>query len=214
MFERFTPRARAAMTHAQEQARSLGHGFVGTEHLLLGVLLEPEGVGARALVQLGANADEVKREIEHRIGPGSDEAPSRAPFTPRSKKTLEMALREAKRLGHDHIGTEHLVLGLLRVSDGVAAEILSDLYRLDHARVRDEIVSILTAGGWRPQKRRSRPFVRPAMQWTMPSDPSAAARRRRVMTDVQAVLDENERMRQRLRDHRIDPDSEAGEQPA
>jgi hypothetical protein len=151
MFERFTARARNVITHAYEEAASLQHNYVGTEHLLLGVLRERESIGAVVLTELGVDVDVVRREIDHRVGHGSGTVPSRSPFTPRSKKTLELALNEALLLGHNYIGTEHLLLGLLRVTDGLAAEILTDPYSVKIGRVRTEIVRKLTSGMWAPK---------------------------------------------------------------
>ena len=224
MFERFTPRARNALTHAYEEAKALQHNYVGTEHLLLGLLRENEGIGAQVLIGLGVEVDVVRREIDHRVGRGSEDVRGRAPFTPRSKKVLELALNEAIQFGHNYIGTEHQLLGLLRVTDGVAAEILTDLYEVEIGRVRGEIVTRLATGGWKPSRRRSKPFMRPPVTWAAPVDPALVARRGRLLGDIQALLDENSRLRDEvahlrmlLHDHGIDPGGEAGEaggQPA
>jgi ATP-dependent Clp protease ATP-binding subunit ClpA len=195
---------------------------VGTEHLLLGVLGESEGIGGIVLVNLGVDVDVVRREVELRVGRGSTEAPKRSPFTPRSKKTLELALQEAIKLGHNYIGTEHIVLGLLRVNDGLAAEILTDVYDVEIGRVRNEIITKLASGGWKPTySRRSKPFMRPPVTWASPVDPALVARRGRLLGDIQAVLDENSRLREEvahlrmvLQQHGIDLGGEAGEQPA
>jgi hypothetical protein len=222
MFERFTPRARNVITFAYEEATSLQHNYVGTEHLLLGVLRETESIGALVLIELGVEFDAVKREIEHRVGHGADAVLHRSPFTPRSKKTLELALNEAIQLGHNYIGTEHLLLGLLRVTDGLAAEILTDLYSIEIGPVRGAIVTRLTAIGSKPRRgRRSKPFMRPPVTWASPVDPALVARRGRLLGDIQAVLDENQRLRDEvahfrnlLHEHGLDPGDEAGEQPA
>jgi ATP-dependent Clp protease ATP-binding subunit ClpC len=128
MFERFTDRARRVVVLAQEEARLLNHNFIGTEHLLLGLLRESDGVAARALSELAISLDVVRSKVEEMIGVGqaSPEA-GHIPFTPRAKKVLEMALREALGLGHNYIGTEHLLLGLLREGGGVAAQVLVGL---------------------------------------------------------------------------------------
>jgi hypothetical protein len=222
MFERFTPRARNVITLAYEEAKNLHHNWLGTEHLLLGVLGESEGIGAQVLALQGVEVTAVRREVEHRIGEASGDVPSRAPFTPRSKKTLELALHEAIRLGHNYIGTEHIVLGLLRVNDGLAAEILSDCYSVEIGRVRNDIITALLQVGLKPTTRRSKPFMRPAVTWASPVDPALVARRSRILGDVQALLDENERLREEiahlrslLHTHDIDPgDEAAGDQPA
>jgi ATP-dependent Clp protease ATP-binding subunit ClpA len=210
------------ITFAYEEATALHHNYVGTEHLLLGVLRESDGIGADVLVALGVDVDVVKREIDHRVGRGSEEGRRRSPFTPRSKKTLELALSEAIRLGHNYIGTEHLLLGLLRVTEGLAAEILTDLYSIEIGRVRGEIVTRLTTGGWKPQRgARSKPFIRPQVTWASPVDPALVARRGRLLGDIQALLDENQRLRDEVallrgmvRELGLDPGDEAGEQPA
>jgi hypothetical protein len=225
MFQRFTPRARNVITHAYEEATAFQHNFVGTEHLLLGVLRESEGIGAEVLVALGVDVDVVRSEIDHRVGHGSGDVPHRSPFTPRSKKTLELALNEALLLGHNYIGTEHLLLGLLRVTDGVAAEILTDVYSVEIGRVRNEIIMRLSSLGWKPKSsRRSKPFMRPPVTWASPVDPALVARRSRLLGDIQALLDENSRLRDEvahlralLHQHGIDlggDTGEAGAEPA
>lgn len=125
MFERFTDRARAVVMHAQEEARQLDHGYIGTEHLLLGLIADPEGMGGQVLAGCGLDIDGVRAEIERRIGRGPSEAKGHIPFTPRAKKVLELSLRQALKLGHDYIGTEHVLLGLLAEGEGVAAQILA-----------------------------------------------------------------------------------------
>ena len=124
MFERFTDRARRVVVLAQEEARLLGHNYIGTEHLLLGLAHEGEGVAARALEQLGVSLEAVRTEVEEIIGHGGSSSSGYIPFTPRAKKVLELGLREALQLGHDFIGTEHILLGLVREGEGVAAQVL------------------------------------------------------------------------------------------
>jgi ATP-dependent Clp protease ATP-binding subunit ClpC len=125
LFTRFTPRARAAVVHAQEAARRLRHRFVGTEHVLLGLMAEPEGIAARALAELGVDEAAVELAVTGRVGVGKEEVGGHIPFSPRAKKTLELALREALALKHNYIGTEHILLGLLRAG-GVAVEVLAE----------------------------------------------------------------------------------------
>ena len=121
MFERFTDRARRVVVLAQDEARMLDHNYVGTEHILLGLIHEGEGVAAKALESLGISLDAVRQQVEEIIGRGQQQAPSgHIPFTPRAKKVLELSLREALQLGHTYIGTEHILLGLIREGDGVA----------------------------------------------------------------------------------------------
>jgi ATP-dependent Clp protease ATP-binding subunit ClpC len=142
MFERFTERARKVVVLAQEEARHFNHNYIGTEHLLLGLLREDEGVAARALAALGVTLDEVREQVESIVGYGEEGTGAQAPFTPRSKKVLELALREALQLGHNYIGTEHILLGLVRESEGVAARVLSNL-DVDPDKVRREVVRML-----------------------------------------------------------------------
>jgi ATP-dependent Clp protease ATP-binding subunit ClpC len=151
MFERFTERARKVVVLAQEEARHFNHNYIGTEHLLLGLLREDEGVAARALSSLNVTLDEVREQVESIVGYGEEGTGGQAPFTPRSKKVLELALREALQLGHNYIGTEHILLGLVRESEGVAARVLSNL-DVDPDKVRREVVRML--GGGRTQRGR------------------------------------------------------------
>jgi len=124
MFERFTERARRVVVLAQEEARMLNHNYIGTEHILLGLAREGEGVAARALESLGISLEAVRQQVEEIIGRGQEAPSGHIPFTPRAKKVLELSLREAQRLGDDHIGTEHILLGLVREGEGVGAQIL------------------------------------------------------------------------------------------
>jgi ATP-dependent Clp protease ATP-binding subunit ClpC len=151
MFERFTERARKVVVLAQEEARHFNHNYIGTEHLLLGLLREDEGVAARALGSLNVTLDEVREQVESIVGYGEEGTGGQAPFTPRSKKVLELALREALQLGHNYIGTEHILLGLVRESEGVAARVLGNL-DVDPDKVRREVVRML--GGGRAQRGR------------------------------------------------------------
>ena len=144
MFERFTDRARRVVVLAQAEARDLDHNYVGTEHILLGLLREGEGVAARALLSLGISLDAVRQRVEEIIGRGQQPAASGPiPFTPRAKKVLELSLREALQLGHTHIGTEHILLGLIREGDGVAAQVLL-ASGVDLNRGRERVIQVLT----------------------------------------------------------------------
>src|ERR1700740_3088677 len=118
MFERFTDRARRVVVLAQEEARMLNHNYIGTEHILLGLIREGEGVAAKALESLGISLDAVRQQVEELIGQGPQAPPREIPFTPRAKKVLELSLRESQKLGHNYIGTEHILLGLLREGHG------------------------------------------------------------------------------------------------
>ena len=144
MFQRFTDRARRATCLAQEEARLLRHNYVGTEHLLLGLLYEGEGVAAQVLESLGISHSGVRVQVEEIIGPGQSPVAGHIPFTPRAKQAMELSLREALALGHHYIGTEHLLLGLLREGEGVAAQVLTRL-GADHAQVRERVLSLLTS---------------------------------------------------------------------
>jgi ATP-dependent Clp protease ATP-binding subunit ClpA len=143
MFERFTDRARRVLVLAQDEARALEHNFLGTEHLLLGLIKEGEGVGAKALEELGTTHDRLRRRIADVVTPGAPGTASGAPpFTPRSKQVLELALKEALQLGHNYIGTEHLLLGLVREGSGVAAQVLV-AEGLDLSTVRAKVIELL-----------------------------------------------------------------------
>jgi ATP-dependent Clp protease ATP-binding subunit ClpA len=142
MFERFSNRARRVVTLAQEEARMLNHNYIGTEHILLGLSREGEGVAAKALESLGISLEAVRQQVEETVGRGQQAPSGHIPFTPRAKKVLELSLREALQLGHDYIGTEHILLGLIREGDGVAAQVLVKL-GADLNRVRQEVIQLL-----------------------------------------------------------------------
>ena len=142
MFERFTDRARRVVVLAQEEARRLDHNYMGTEHILLGLIDEGEGVSLKALEALDVSLRALREQLEEIVGRGASTPSGHIPFTPRAKKVLELSLREALELGHNYIGTEHILLGLLREGDGVAAELLVKL-GADLAGVRRQVVRIL-----------------------------------------------------------------------
>jgi ATP-dependent Clp protease ATP-binding subunit ClpC len=142
MFERFTDAARRVLVLAQEEARLLNHNFIGTEHILLGLLHEGEGVGARALAALDVNLSDAREKVEAAVAPADGPISGSPPFTPRAKKVLELSLREALQLGHSYIGTEHLLLGLVREGEGVAAQVLVSL-GADLSRARQEVIVLL-----------------------------------------------------------------------
>ena len=148
MFERFTERARQVVVLAQEEARSLKHNYIGTEHLLLGLLREEEGIAAQVLTTLDVNLDEVRMQVAQIVGMGDEVAAGQIPFTPRAKKVLELALREALSLGHNYIGTEHILLGLIKENEGVAARILLE-FDADSEKIRNEIMRKLTGSARR-----------------------------------------------------------------
>jgi uncharacterized cupin superfamily protein len=143
MFERFTDRARRVVVLAQDEARMLHHDYIGTEHILLGLIHEGEGVAAKALESLNISLEAVRQQVEEMIGQGHAAPTDHIPFSPRAKKVLELSLREALQLGHNYIGTEHILLGLIREGEGVAAQVLqilgADLYR-----VRQTVIQLLS----------------------------------------------------------------------
>jgi ATP-dependent Clp protease ATP-binding subunit ClpA len=143
MFRRFSPRAREVVISAQQEARALHHGFVGTEHLLLGLLRDRDGVAGRALHVLGISPEAAREQVLDIIGEGQAEVGGHIPLTPRSKKVLELAVREAVHLGHLHVGTEHILLGLVREGDGVGWHVLHRL-GLTVPKVRDEVLQLVS----------------------------------------------------------------------
>jgi ATP-dependent Clp protease ATP-binding subunit ClpC len=143
MFERFTDRARRVVVLAQEEARMLNHNYIGTEHILLGLIHEGEGVAAKSLESLGISLEGVRSQVEEIIGQGQQAPSGHIPFTPRAKKVLELSLREALQLGHNYIGTEHILLGLIREGEGVAAQVLVKL-GADLNRVRQQVIQLLS----------------------------------------------------------------------
>ena len=146
MFERFTERARQVVVFAQDEARELRHNYIGTEHLLLGLLREG-GMGAQVLDALNVTVEEVRAQVARIVGQGDEVTTGQIPFTPRAKKVLELSLREAMSLNHNYIGTEHILLGLVRENEGVAARILLD-FDADAEKIRNEVARKL--GGPRP----------------------------------------------------------------
>ena len=147
MFERFTERARQVVVLGQDEARALRHNYIGTEHLLLGLLREEEGIAARVLDSFDITLEEVRNQVKRLVGQGDEEiVTGQIPFTPRAKKVLELALREALSLGHSYIGTEHVLLGIVREDQGVAARILLD-FDADAEKIRDETIRMLSGPG-------------------------------------------------------------------
>ena len=179
MFERFTERARQVVVLAQDEARHLRHNYIGTEHLLLGLLREEEGIAARVLRQLGVPEEEVRAQVARIVGHGDEVTTGQIPFTPRAKKILELSLREALSLRHNYIGTEHILLGLVRENQGVAARILLD-FDADPETIRNALMGMLSAPG-RQLHEPPVPQELPAVELTSP--PLA-----------QAVLDELDRL--------------------
>ena len=177
MFERFTDRARRVVVLAQEEARLLNHSYIGTEHILLGLIHEGEGVAAKALESLGISLEAVRSQVEEIIGQGGSSPSGHIPFTPRAKKVLELSLREALQLGHNYIGTEHILLGLIREGEGVAAQVLVKL-GADLSRVRQQVIQLLS-GYQGPAGRSEGSTRRPA--------PTSAARPRTTRPPTRAT---------------------------
>ena len=190
MFERFTDRARRVVVLAQEEARMLNHNYIGTEHLLLGLIHEGEGVAAKALESLNISLEGVRQQVEEIIGRGRPRPPGTSPSRPRAKKVLELSLREALQLGHNYIGTEHILLGLIREGEGVAAQVLQKL-GADLNRVRQQVIQLLSGytakGEGHPaaSRRRRARWCSTSSAGTSPSSrarpsstPSSGARRR------------------------------------
>jgi ATP-dependent Clp protease ATP-binding subunit ClpC len=148
MFERFTERARQVVVLAQEEARTLKHNYIGTEHILLGLLREQEGLAAHVLESLDITVERLRAQILRIVGSGEEVTSGQIPFTPRVKNAFELALREALSLRHNYIGTEHILLGLARESEGVAARILLD-FDADPEKVRNEVIRMLSGPGVR-----------------------------------------------------------------
>jgi ATP-dependent Clp protease ATP-binding subunit ClpC len=160
MFERFTDRARRVVVLAQAEARTLNHDYIGTEHLLLALIHEGEGVAAKALESVGVERSEIRREVRELIGEGSSAPTGPIPFTPRAKKVLELSLREALQLGHNYIGTEHILLGLVREGEGVGAQVLRK-QGVTMEVVRTEVASLLAGHTEEPAPAEATPHDEP-----------------------------------------------------
>jgi len=183
MFERFTDRARRVVVYAQEEARLLNHHYIGTEHVLLGLIREGEGAAAGALTSLGISLEGVRAQVEEIIGlGGSEPVPGHIPFTPRAKKVLELSLREALQLGHSYIGTEHILLGLIREGEGVAAQVLVKL-GANLSRVREVVLERLS--GYEGPSARAGPVDRPqGPGWTRGGEPPTSPACQRCHTEL------------------------------
>ena len=160
MFERFTERARQVVVLAQDEARALKHNYIGTEHILLGLLRQEKGLAARVLESLGITVEEVRAHVARMIGQGDEVTQGHIPFTPRAKKVLELSLREAKALQHGYIGTEHILLGIVRENEGVAARILLH-FDADAETIRSEVIRMLSGGEPPDQEGLSKPHAPP-----------------------------------------------------
>ncbi len=194
MFERFTERARQVVVLAQEEACTLKHNYIGTEHILLGLLREEEGLAARVLESLDITVERVRAQVVRIVGFGEEVTSGQIPFTPRAKKVLELALREALSLGHNYIGTEHILLGLVRENNGVATQVLLD-YDADAEKIRGEVIRALSApgagrsgapasGGAEPLADRLAMVVEMFVQRTWPGGQIPRRRARRLVEDA------------------------------
>jgi ATP-dependent Clp protease ATP-binding subunit ClpC len=199
VYERFTDRARRAVVQAQEEARMLSHNYIDTEHILLGLIHERDGVAAQALESLGISLDLVRQQIEEIIGRGQQAPPEHIPFTPRSKKVLELSLREALQLNHDYIGTEHILLGLIREGDGVGAQVLVKL-GADLNRVRQQVIQLLQG---------HQDMV--VMSGREKEWAGSVAGSTSLAREVDRLNAELERLRAILREHGIDPGGDGAE---
>jgi ATP-dependent Clp protease ATP-binding subunit ClpC len=187
MFERFTDQAQRVVVLAMEEARRLNHPRIGTEHLLLGLLREPASLATEVLVSLGVSVEEVRVGVEETIGRGQTAPPDgHMPFTPGAKKALELSLREAKKLRHHDVGTEHLLLGLLREGKGVAAQVLVGL-GADHARVGERVLELLPGGSGEAAEAAARARL---VRMTVPEDPGELEEQiARVRRQKEAAID-------------------------
>jgi ATP-dependent Clp protease ATP-binding subunit ClpC len=198
MFEKFTERARQVIVRAQEEAAQLGHNYIGTEHLLLGLIRVSDGVAAKALAALGISLDDARREVEAIIGRGAEPS-GHIPFTPRSKKVLELSLQEARRLNDDWIGTGHILLGLIREGDGVAVQVL-DRRGIHPDHLRQQVIRLLS----------DRPGDAPPSGGSAfrEGEKTSAAKETEQAADggeTRLLRAEIERLRALLRTHNIDP---------
>jgi ATP-dependent Clp protease ATP-binding subunit ClpC len=188
VFERFTERARQVVVLAQDEARALKHGYIGTEHILLGLLREEEGLAARVLASLDVSVDSVRAQVARIVGQGDAVPAGQIPFTPRTKKVLELALREARALGHKYIGTEHVLLGLVREGEGVAMRVLLEV-GADADSIRGRVLNALS--GVEPRvtaEARSYPLASPQVIDTITSPATEARRDAREWPLVVAIV--------------------------
>jgi ATP-dependent Clp protease ATP-binding subunit ClpA len=224
MFERFAPPARRVLSEAKHAAEDLRHNFIGTEHLLLGLLSVEDGIAAQVLHDLGVVSEEVKRGVQELVGSGPKAVVDNFPFTPRSKKTLELAFRHALSLGHNYIGTEHILLALLDVRDGVSGQIMKTM-GVTRGRAEEKVIAALMAQGWTPPSKKARRRMRlhgfPPVT-SPPTSPATQVRNQRLVEELTGIISENDalraevgQLRRLLEVHHIDPGQAApGEEPA
>ena len=190
MFERFTPRARRSVVAAQEEARGLGHNYIGSEHVLLGLLSEPESLAARALAPFGISLASTREEVAAKVGAGTEPMKGHIPFTPRAKKVLELALREALQLHHNYIGTEHILLGLIGEKEGAGPQILAA--HADPLAIRAAVLDLLPAAQATPARRWMR--RRGGVATDEPEEEPAEEVEVRTTPAAEASLDEASRL--------------------
>jgi len=191
VFERFTERARQVVVLAQDEARELRHNYIGTEHLLLGLLREEEGLAARVLMAFDVAVEDVRADVARIIGVGDEIATGQIPFTPRAKKVLELSMREALSLGHQYIGTEHVLLGLARENEGVGARILLD-FGVDAETLRDEVIRMLSGPGRRLQRSQRGTIVKPFAPESPPLAPEVGAEIEEVRRNKEEALEQQD----------------------
>ncbi len=189
MFERFTERARQVVVLAQDEARVLKHNYIGTEHLLLGLLREEEGLAARVLMALDVDVEDVRADVARIIGVGDEIATGQIPFTPRAKKVLELSMREALHLGHQYIGTEHVLLGLAREDEGVGARILLD-FGVDAETLRGEVIRMLSGPGRELHGSSRGPRLNPFVPESPPLAPEVGAEIEQVRRQKEEALEQ------------------------
>ena len=206
MFERFTERARQVIVLSQDEARELKHNYIGTEHILLGVIREEEGLAARVMDSFDVTLEDVRFEVKKRIGTGDEATSGQIPFTPRAKKVLELALREALSLGHNYVGTEHLLLGLVRENQGVAATILQD-FDISAEMVRNEIIRVLSGPGRRNRQNYKSGKKKTVAQTTDEVLTTTAA----LLEKLTQIGEKSEKFGQRLKERQQDLDKRKAE---
>jgi ATP-dependent Clp protease ATP-binding subunit ClpA len=189
VFERFTERARQVVMLAQDESRQLDHNYIGTEHILLGLLREQEGLAARVLESLGITLQGAREKVVQIVGPGEEFTPGRIPFTAPAKQVLELALSEALSLGHGYIGTEHILLGLVRDNEGVSARVLLD-FNADPEKIRNEVIRTLS--GPRPQQRHGVDVARPVAEFKIVVGPDRELRRLLMAAGGRALAHERQ----------------------
>jgi ATP-dependent Clp protease ATP-binding subunit ClpC len=205
VFERFTDRARRVVVLAQEEARALNHNYIGTEHILLGLIHEGEGVAAKAMEELGISLEAVRQQVEEIIGLGQQAPAGHIPFTPRAKKVLELSLREALQLGHNYVGTEHILLGLIREGEGVAAQVLVKM-GADLNRVRQQVIQLLSGYQSKDQSAAEEPSEAAPATFSAAKDQSAAEEPSEAAPATFSVLDSFGRcLTAEAREGKLDP---------